>query len=269
MAGVLRSGQTCDSMTSMASTSRRPQPSPRASAVPAVAERVDGGATPPARVIVTLRARWVQRRTTQWVERELTRIPVRWPEVREALLDGVDLETSTRCGRTILMHAVASANADVDMVRWLLARGARTDGRDQTGQTALTLAATVASVAILQALIEGGAAVDARNGTGRTALMSVPLTSRVSAIDPLVDGGADVLATRRTDGVEQTVLDFFERWGSAAQVEALDEALRRRHPNDRARVLAALTPARAARLLPRCWAAEAGLQAHVGWARSP
>lgn len=122
-------------------------------------------------------------------------------DVRQAIGDGANVNTSDTFGYTPLMFSVETRNADIitylldmradpniqekingqtalmlavkrggiDTARILIQNGARLDIRDRNGNTALIWAAC-ANVEIIQLLISNGAEINARNRMGRTVL---------------------------------------------------------------------------------------------------
>lgn len=84
---------------------------------------------------------------------------------------------------------------DDELVEFLLAKGANPNARDQTGSTALHLAAYISSdVKFARLLVKNGATVDARSDDGRTPLMQAALWKRNSTARFLIQQGADVNA---------------------------------------------------------------------------
>jgi ankyrin repeat protein len=88
-----------------------------------------------------------------------------------------------------LIYAAASGQTAV--VRFLLARGAKVDGRSPGGPTALMEAAQSGRTAIVQLLLEKGALVNLRNSVGDTALEEAATFGHTDAMKLLLDAGAD------------------------------------------------------------------------------
>ena len=60
--------------------------------------------------------------------------------------------------------------ADLDMLEWLLARGADPNARDNWGETPIFMARDDEALACVKALIKAGADADARNDRGASAI---------------------------------------------------------------------------------------------------
>lgn len=127
----------------------------------------------------------------------------------------------------------AARAGDVELLRELIARGIEVDARDQSGSTALILAAYHGKADAVQALLAAGAApnlsdsargntalmgalfkgeievarwlladprtdVNVRNGAGQTAAMFAALFDRAELVDALAERGADFTAADAT-----------------------------------------------------------------------
>lgn len=113
------------------------------------------------------------------------------PTIEVALSKGAGIDTKDDLGRSIVFLAVLDAG-DLDLVRWLRAKGAAVDEPDVGGRTALSFAAANGQLDIVRYLIEQGAAVDHRDMQQRTALFHAALNDRRDVIAFLLDQGADV-----------------------------------------------------------------------------
>jgi ankyrin repeat protein len=103
--------------------------------------------------------------------------------VRQALAAGADPNLVIQAGETVLMYAV-SRDTSTQMVRMLLARGARVDRTDDAGRTALHHAALAGRRDVAEVLLARGARMDARASTGETPL---DFALRISQDPGLVD----------------------------------------------------------------------------------
>lgn len=150
--------------------------------------------------------------------------------VRRALAAGADANAILGGSETVLMRAVPAERGD-EMVRILLARGARVDQTDDTGRTALHHAACAGRLEVARALLERGARVDARASGGDTPL---DFALRISHDLPLIDllrarMGAKAAPAGRALAVAAIHGDHARAWKLIAEgvdVAALTEALR-------------------------------------------
>jgi uncharacterized protein len=125
---------------------------------------------------------------------------------RAAALAALDLKPDPNLadsdGSTALLWAVH--NDDLELVKRLIAAGARVDAANAYGATPMSESAVVANVAVLEALLAAGANVDSPNAEGQTALMVVARSSNVAAAELLIERGANVNAREERKG--QTAL---------------------------------------------------------------
>ena len=91
-------------------------------------------------------------------------------------------------GRTPLMQAVSAGMAQ--LVRPLVARGARLEDANGAGFTALALAAIQGEAGAVRALARAGAELDARDRNGDTPLHHAAYWGKLSAAEALLDAGA-------------------------------------------------------------------------------
>ena len=188
----------------------------------------------------------------------------------QLLIDcGARVNQSDAHGWTALMGAALNGYADA--LRVLLAHGAVADQVDRRGYASLRYAAREGHAESVRVLLEMGACVDLRAPDGTTALLAVVYErAQPNVIPALIAGGADPLAAG-ADG--RTALDLLDlrypgRHGDAVMREALDDSLARLpNPALIERVLAALGPERAGRLLPRCVVAQAQRTRTGAWYR--
>lgn len=110
-----------------------------------------------------------------------------------------DLETADKQGRTPLMHAATTRNAQA--VRVLLDAGASTATKDAIGSTALSWAAMRGDAASVQELVDAGSDVEAVGlMTGWTPLIWAAAVGDVESIEPLVKANANLEAPDHLEG---------------------------------------------------------------------
>jgi ankyrin repeat protein len=108
-----------------------------------------------------------------------------------ALEHGAKVTAKDDIGRTTVLLAVLDAG-DLDLVRWLHAKGAALDEPDLGGRTALSFAAAAGRLDIVRYLIENGAAVDRADVQRRTPLFHAALDDHRDVVAFLLDRGANV-----------------------------------------------------------------------------
>jgi len=101
---------------------------------------------------------------------------------------------------TTLLH-LATSRDSVDVVEFLLEKGAEVDIRDGDGYTPLHDAAGQNALKVAQLLIEQGATVDALCQDSSTPLHRASACGRVEMIELLLDNGADINAI---DGISRS-----------------------------------------------------------------
>ena len=101
-----------------------------------------------------------------------------------ATLDGGD-------GHTLLMSAVSPAYLNVDMVKFLLARGADVNAQDDSGSSPLLIAAGSGSAEAVEVLLQAGASPNTADKRGTSPLISAAGRGDVAVVTRLLAGGAD------------------------------------------------------------------------------
>ena len=96
-------------------------------------------------------------------------------------------------GFTPLMNA--AKNGDLDGSQRAIASGANVNATNETGVSALYIAAGLGHKEVTKLLIEKGANVNAKTGGGFTPLMQAALTGQVEIARMLLDAGADATVT--------------------------------------------------------------------------
>lgn len=107
---------------------------------------------------------------------------------------GADVNAVSKVGRTPLMIA-ASTPGSVESVRLLLAKGAKVNGADVRGNTALTGAARAGDLESIRLLLEHKADINACDMFGITPLTWAASHADLPAVELLLANGADVNAT--------------------------------------------------------------------------
>ena len=113
--------------------------------------------------------------------------------IERALEHGTTLGAKDDIGRSVVLLAVLDAG-DLDLVRWLHAKGAALDDPDNGGRTALSFAAANGQLEIVRYLAENGASVTRRDVQQRTPLFHAALGDHADIVAFLLDRGADVNA---------------------------------------------------------------------------
>lgn len=113
--------------------------------------------------------------------------------VERALEHGASISAKDDLGRSLVLLATLDAG-DLDLVRWLHAKGAAIDEPDAGGRTALSFAAGSGHLEIVRYLIENGAAVDRTDVQQRTPLFHAAAGNHPEVVAFLLDRGANVNA---------------------------------------------------------------------------
>jgi hypothetical protein len=161
-----------------------PTPTPHVTAVPTqrVSQRALGLGEPRIPQPFTIEQRLldgVSRSDRQTIERALER--------------GAPLTTKDDIGRSVVLLAVLDAR-DLDLVKWLHAKGAALDEPDNGGRTALSFAAEKGLLDIARYLLDHGAAVDRADVQRKTPLLHAALGDHREVATLLLDRKADVNA---------------------------------------------------------------------------
>lgn len=115
------------------------------------------------------------------------------PELTRLKETGVDLDVVDRDGRTLLMHAVLDTEAQPEVVRWLLANGAKVDHADRAARyTALHFSTQDQRRELVEILLAAGASIDPLDAYGNSPLWRAVMNSRgdLDLIRILVSKGA-------------------------------------------------------------------------------
>jgi ankyrin repeat protein len=111
--------------------------------------------------------------------------------IEKALERGADLGSKDELGRTVVLLATHFAG-DLELVKWLQAKGAPLDVPDVNGRTALHFAAEDGRLDLVRWLVEQGAEVDRRDGQKRTALFLAAVNARDDVVAFLADRRATI-----------------------------------------------------------------------------
>ena len=108
-----------------------------------------------------------------------------------ALQHGATVKAKDDIGRSTVLLAVLDAG-DLELVRWLHAKGAAIDEPDLGGRTPLSFAAAAGGLDIVRYLVENGAAADGADVQRRTPLFHATLNDHRDVVAFLLDRGAGV-----------------------------------------------------------------------------
>ncbi len=138
--------------------------------------------------------------------------------VRELLAAGARVNAKSKEGKTALLYL--DTDATPELVGELLAAGAKVNQRDEEGNTILIELADAEKEKpdVLQALIDAGAKVNARNKDGETALYSAAGSQNIENVRVLLRAGAD---PNIKDEAGESALQEARRYGNAEIVQLL------------------------------------------------
>lgn len=145
----------------------------------------------------------------------------------EALLASPDIKAELRNSRGESLLMLAAIRGDVRLAKWLIDGGADVN---KTGWTPLHYACSGTSpqqVEMARLLLENAAYIDAESPNGSTPLMMAAMYGTTDTLRLLLDEGADA-TLRNQQGL--TAIDFAQRVGRTANVEAIAAALRQKQP---------------------------------------
>ena len=139
--------------------------------------------------------------------------------IERALELGATVQAKDDLARSTVLLATKDAG-DLELVRWLLAKGAPVDEPDLGGRTALSFAAEAGRLDIVRELADAGAADDRRDKQQRAPLFHAVLGNHTDVVAFLLERGADVNAR---DQFGDTPLIVACAKGHAATAELLLE----------------------------------------------
>lgn len=137
-----------------------------------------------------------------------------------AVAPGVELEATDESGQTALMMAAIKGHEP--SVKLLLERGARVDS---DGWTALHYAASRGHTGVARMLILRGANLDARSANGTTPVMLAARNEHFNTMELLADMGADLTA-RNESG--RGVIEYLEAQNEKERIARIRERIARR-----------------------------------------
>ena len=115
------------------------------------------------------------------------------PTIERALELGATVGAKDDLQRSTVLLAVKDAQ-NLELVRWLHAKGADLDEPDLGGRTPLSFAAEAGALDSVRYLVANGAVADRRDGQQRTPLFHAALGDHADVVADLLDQGADVNA---------------------------------------------------------------------------
>jgi hypothetical protein len=98
---------------------------------------------------------------------------------------------------------LASLEGHLEVVRWLLEKGADVNAAEENGWTALMVASDNGHLPVVKLLVEKGADVNKAKNNGRTALIFASLWGYLPVVKWLLEKGADVNAAADADAVKE------------------------------------------------------------------
>jgi len=175
--------------------------------------------------------------------------------VDEVLDEGLSVNRANKAGDTALMWA-SKKDENLEMVSYLLARGADTDKQNNDGFTALICAAFKGSVEVAQLLLERGANMELADKDGWTALMWAAIKGHSEVVRLLLQRGANIAVRGKEGG---TALSMAKTEEVRKLLEAAIEAQKTAVAEKRARA----TAKRAAKKAERALAAQLPIAGHI------
>jgi len=145
----------------------------------------------------------------------------------EALLASPDIKAELRNSRGESLLMLAAIKGDHRLAKWLIDGGADVN---KTGWTPLHYACSGTSpqqLEMARLLLENAAYIDAESPNGSTPLMMAAMYGTTDVLLLLLEEGADA-TLRNQQGL--TAIDFAQRVGRTANVDAIAAALRKNQP---------------------------------------
>ncbi len=153
-----------------------------------------------------------------------------WRALVDALNGGADVNARNKDNRTALMGiagleswgrttATTSDGSGMDAARFLLAKGAKVDAKDNRDQTALMVAAGMGNRDIAELLMANGADVNLKDIDRETALTRTAVTGDAELARALMERGADADVKNVKEG--RTALSIAVRNGCTATEQFL------------------------------------------------
>jgi ankyrin repeat protein len=143
----------------------------------------------------------------------------RWPELRELVAGGADVNAAQADGTTALLWAAYHGQADA--ARWLLDAGAAVGAANRYGLSALAQAATIGDAPMVELLLAAHADANATMPEGDSALMLAARSGSLAAVQALLAAGARVDARDEWHG--ETALMWAAGENHASVVRTLVE----------------------------------------------
>ena len=119
--------------------------------------------------------------------------------VAALLTKGANPNTTSRLGWTALHFAVKDKDIGTDLTTKLIKSGVDIHASNDSGSTALFLAAECGSEAAVKLLLGAGAKVDAKNTANSTPMHRAAQQGHLNVVKMLMDAGANPLAKKRSD----------------------------------------------------------------------
>lgn len=138
--------------------------------------------------------------------------------------EGIDInarETEYEIGETALIGA--STGGQLEVVKYLISKGADINIKDNDGVTALMMASAKGHLEVVKYLIDNGADINAKASVDTTSLMVASYYEHLEVVKYLISKGADVNVVAKIDEKmlpnSTTALDF-------AKTDAIKEVLK-------------------------------------------
>jgi ankyrin repeat protein len=135
--------------------------------------------------------------------------------------EGANIESEVRGGNTSLFMSLLAR--DVQMSKYFLSKGARSNIVNDFGQVPIVLAASLGDIELIEYFLSTGVDINTTAGEGNTPLHTAVQSKDKDMVSYLLENGADP-KIRTTDGY--TALDYAEFSGSTAIVEIIEASLK-------------------------------------------
>lgn len=113
-------------------------------------------------------------------------------KVKELILAGFDVNTKDFYWGTIPLHHAVCANANIEIVKFLLDNGAEVNAQNKYKSTPLHWAASFSNKYIVKLLLDNGATIDIKDNNGHTPLHRAILENNKAVIELLIKSKSNV-----------------------------------------------------------------------------